>query len=129
MSFEVSEPILNSPYHEPTLYWYIREGEPPIKKEGRRRAVVWPPRDQKTPWDLSDGTLTLSPEYQSAFEMGLVNLIRERVKAWRAAVYPGVSRTTLELLQWWQREGRKKRLFFAQLEAAETIIFLIEARQ
>lgn len=61
--------------------------------------------------------------------MTLVNLIRERVKAWRTAGYPGVTRTTLELLQWWRREGREKRLFFAQLEAAETIIFLIEARQ
>lgn len=128
-SYEVSEPILNSPYQEPKLYWYIREGEPPQKKEGRRRAVIWPPRDQKEPWDLSDGTLTPSPEYPSAFELALVNLIRERVKAWRAAGYPGVTRTTLELLQWWQREGREKRLFFAQIEAAETIIFLIEARQ
>ena len=29
---------------------------------------------------------------------------------------------------WWHRDGRKTRLFFAQLEAAETIIFLAEAR-
>lgn len=128
-SYEVSQPILNSPYQEPDLYWYIREGEPPEKRDGRRRAVVWPPRDQKTPWDLSDGTLTPSPEYPSAYELALVNLICERVKAWRAAGYPGVTRTTLELLQWWQRDGREKRLFFAQIEAAETIIFLIEARQ
>jgi hypothetical protein len=41
---------------------------------------------------------------------------------------PGVTRTTLGLLQWWRRDGRDKRLFFAQLEAAETIIFLTEAR-
>jgi len=124
VSYEVSEPILNSPYEEPKLYWYIREGEPPLKKDGRRRAVIWPPRDQKEPWDLSDGTLTPSPEYPSAFELALVNLIRERVKAWKAAGYPGVTRTTLELLQWWQREGREKRLFFAQLEAAQSNIFL-----
>jgi type III restriction enzyme len=129
MSYEVSQPILNSPYQEPKLYWYIREGEPPVQKEGRRRAVVWPPRDQRTPWDLSDGTLTPSPDYPSAFELALVNLIRERVKAWRAAGCPGVTRTTLELLQWWQRDGREKGLFFAQIEAAETLIFLIEARQ
>ena len=58
-----------------------------------------------------------------------MNLIRERVKAWKVAGCPGVTRTTLELLQWWQRDGREKRLFFAQLEAAETIIFLSEARQ
>jgi type III restriction enzyme len=128
MSYEVSQPILNSPYQEPKLYWYIREGEPPVQKDGRRRAVIWPPRDQETPWDLSDGTLMPSLEYPSAFELALVNLIRERVKAWKAAGYPGVTRTTLELLQWWQRDGREKRLFFAQIEATETIIFLTEAR-
>ena len=42
--------------------------------------------------------------------------------------YPGVTRTTLDLLNYWRREGREHRLFFAQLEAAEAIIFLNEAR-
>ncbi len=32
------------------------------------------------------------------------------------------------MLQHWRREGRERRLFFAQLEAAETILFLKEAR-
>ena len=41
---------------------------------------------------------------------------------------PGVTRTTLELLDYWTREGRQHRLFFAQREAAETVIFLTEAR-
>jgi type III restriction enzyme len=39
-----------------------------------------------------------------------------------------VTRTTLELIEYWRREGRRLPLFFAQLEAAETMIFLIEAR-
>ncbi|HZI56664.1 MAG TPA: DEAD/DEAH box helicase family protein [Verrucomicrobiae bacterium] len=60
--------------------------------------------------------------------MGLVNIIRERLEAWEKAGYPGVTRTTLELIQWWTRDGREKRLFFAQLEAALTVIFLKEAR-
>ena len=34
----------------------------------------------------------------------------------------------MELLRYWRREGRKHGLFFAQLEAAETVIFLTEAR-
>src|SRR5262249_725238 len=38
------------------------------------------------------------------------------------------TRTTLELLHWWQRGGRERPLFFAQREAAETIVFLTEAR-
>ena len=57
-----------------------------------------------------------------------MNRIRELVKAWRDQGYPGASRTTRDLLEWWRRDGRKWPLFFAQLEAAETIIFLTEAR-
>ena len=37
--------------------------------------------------------------------------------------------TTLELLNYWRRDGRAFRPFFAQLEAVETIIFLNEARR
>lgn len=40
MSFEVGEPIQNSPFEEPKRYWYIREGEHPQLIEGRRRAAV-----------------------------------------------------------------------------------------
>jgi type III restriction enzyme len=125
---EVPEPILNSPFDEPAHYWYIREGEEPKLGDGRRNATVFPPRNQTHEWDTSDGTLRKCEDPPSAYEMVLVNLVRERVKAWREEGYPGTSRTTLELLQYWRREGRQARLFFAQIEAAETIIFLNEAR-
>ena len=35
-NFEVSEPILNSPYDEPAEHWYIEEGEEPKRLPGRR---------------------------------------------------------------------------------------------
>ena len=118
--FEVQEPILNSPYEEPGEYWRIIEGETPEQVPGRRPAMYYyrPPQYQAK--DAGVGT---------AIELKLVNRIREQVKAWRQQGYPGVTRTTLELIQHWYREGREMRLFFAQLEAAETIIFLTEARQ
>ena len=63
-------------------------------------------------------------------ELRTVNDIRKRLAAWRAAGRPGVSRATSELLAWWERPDREdtRRLFFAQREAAETLIFLREAR-
>jgi len=127
MSFEVSEPIQNSPFEKPSRYWYIQEGEEPQLREGRRPPVIFPPRDQKEEW-TETALLRRSKEYPAGYELALVRLIRERTDAWRGQDYPGVTRTTLELLQWWRREGREKRLFFAQLEAAESIIFLTEAR-
>jgi type III restriction enzyme len=128
MSYEVSEPILNKPFEKPANYWYIQEGEQPQKRTGRRPALVFPPRDQREEW-TETALLRRSKEYPAGYEMALVRLIRERVEAWQAAGFPGVTRTTLDLLSYWRRDGREKRFFYAQWEAAQTIIFLNEARQ
>ena len=80
-------------------------------------------------WKVDGTILRTSNDYPSGCELGLVNLVRARLEAWEQAGYPGITRTTLELIQWWKRDGREKRLFFAQLEAALTVIFLTEARQ
>jgi type III restriction enzyme len=132
---EVLEPILNSPFEKPSRYWYIREGEQPEQRPSspehpkRRPALIFPPKDQRDTWTTDGKILHVSKDFPYGFELGLVNLIRDRLEAWQQARYPGVTRTTLELTQWWTRQGREKRLFFAQLEAALTIILLAEARQ
>jgi type III restriction enzyme len=126
--FEVPNPILNPPFEEPVLHWYVQEGHAAEKRPGRRPSVVFPPQDQGEPWELGDGTLAPSAEYPSGYDLLLVNRIRERLNSWRTQGYPGATRTTLHLLEWWRRDGRQARLFFAQLEAAETVIFLREAR-
>jgi len=121
-SYEVPEPIINSPFDEPRQHWHIEEGKDPELLPGRRPAMYFY-RDPKAKPDRNQqGNVGI------AIELKLVNRIRERVAAWRAQGYPGVTRTTYELLHWWRRDGREKRLFFAQMEAAETIIFLTEAR-
>jgi type III restriction enzyme len=121
-NFEVPQPILNSPYSEPKEHWKITEGEQPERIPGRRSARYFykPPGAQPALFGAED----LGTE----IELKLVNRIRERVKEWRKNNWIGSSRTTLELLNYWYRDGREHRLFFAQLEAAETIIFLKEAR-
>jgi type III restriction enzyme len=62
-------------------------------------------------------------------EIPLVNQIRPRVKAWREAGYPGVTAITKRLLEYWHdpEEFDRRRFFFCQLEAAETLIWLTEA--
>ena len=119
--YEVPEPILNSPFHEPAEYWHIDEGQSPEKRPGRRTAMYFYRDPKGTPDQFGRGAGT-------AIELILVNQIRKQVQAWRTAGYPGATRTTLDLLAWWSREGRERPLFFAQREAAETIIFLTEAR-
>src|SRR6266581_1219142 len=121
-SYEVPEPILNSPFEEPLEHWHISEGELPKKMPGRRPAMYF----YKAPATSSE--TEAGEEIGIAIELKLVNRIRQRLKEWRDQGWPSVTRTTLELLQYWYRDGRERRLFFAQLEAAETIIFLTEAR-
>lgn len=110
--------IINSPYREPSQHWFVEDNQPDQwdLREGRRPARYFPPR--------RDGA-------EREMELELVNRIRPLVKDWRKDALSGgggVSATTMDLLQHWHREGRQHRLFFAQLEAAETIIFLTEAR-
>ena len=121
---EVPEPILNSPFEEPEAYWHILEHEPPERRSGRRPAMYLyrPPGRGASEDGVGAGT---------AIEMKLVNRIRAKLAEWRPLALRGeggVTRTTMELLRYWRRDGRLHRLFFAQLEAAETIIFLAEAR-
>ncbi len=126
MSYEVSEPIQNSPFEKPSRYWYIQEGEQLQLRDGRRPPVVFPPRDQKEEWTETP-LLRRSGEYPAGYELAMVSIMRERLEAWRREGFPGVTRTTLELLRYWAREGREKRLFYAQLDAAQTVIFLTGA--
>ncbi|MBK8696074.1 MAG: DEAD/DEAH box helicase family protein [Deltaproteobacteria bacterium] len=119
--FEVETPILNSPFDAPAEHWDIEHGRPAIRAQGRRPAVYYY-RDPKAPAERYR-----DQEEGLAIELLLVNRIRRQLDVWRAADYDGVTRTTLELLRHWRREGRRQRLFFAQLEAAETVIFLVEA--
>src|SRR3989442_999981 len=107
-SFEVDEPILSSPYEEPTGHWVIEEGKLPEQQAGRRAAGYFY-RDPSVPM--------LGDEFTRGdwVELELVNLIRERLAEWRGGGYPGVTRTTLELLQYWRRDGRGTRLFFPQM--------------
>ena len=121
-NFEVSDPIRNSPFEEPKEHWWLVEGETPELRQGRRFAHYFyrdPRSASKSSAEADVGTM---------IELKLVTRIRTQVAAWREAGWPGASRTTQELLAYWRRDGRKQPLFFAQLEAAETVIFLNEAR-
>lgn len=133
---EVDSPIINSPFQEPVYHWLIERGEPPAKAEGRRRASYF----YRVPEHAGRGRRSrqqaelFESEKGEEIELEIVNFIRERVKEWRSGsrsggvVYDGASPVTKELLELWRRNDRMQRLFFAQLEAVETIIFLVEAK-
>jgi len=62
-----------------------------------------------------------------------VNRLREEVRAWREGGYGGTAVVTRRLLEWWferdeERTNMRKRLFFCQQEAVETVIYLYEVQ-
>jgi type III restriction enzyme len=62
-----------------------------------------------------------------------VNNLRNEVRAWREARYPGTAVVTRRLLEWWferdeERIAGRCRFFFCQQEAIETVIYLYEVQ-
>src|SRR5258708_6293965 len=121
-NFEVPTPILNGPFDPPQEHWKIEPDRPAAKMLGRRNAGYFY-RPPMTP-SGNEGE-TGAGEWR---ELALVNLIRGRMAKWQVEGRPGLTRTSAELITYWRREGREHRLFFTQLEAAETIILFNEAR-
>ncbi|HWX15028.1 MAG TPA: hypothetical protein VNY07_00425 [Chthoniobacterales bacterium] len=59
-------------------------------------------------------------------ENKLVNDVRRRIGMWRKGGYVGVTPTTARLLSYWTDFSREKELFFCQIEALETAIYITE---
>ena len=119
MPYGIDRLIINSPYEEPKHHWKFN---PMLAKfelaEGRRPA----------------GYVCASKKSRSLDDPGefveipLVNRIRPRVSEWRKNGYIGVTPVTRRLLEHWNDpNARENRFFFAQIEAIETIIWLVEA--
>src|SRR3990167_6042937 len=60
-------------------------------------------------------------------ELDLANRIRERVEKWKENGYPGITSITKDLLEHWKNPDREQKFFFCQIEAIETLIWLLEA--
>lgn len=118
MSLLVDNPILNSPFEEPTRYWAYDEGQP-VLVEGRRPAGYYFKSRTR-----GEQLAMLEEEF---VPLELVNTIRERVREWRMQGYLGVTPVTRQLLNHWNTPERERKLFFCQREAVETLIWLVEA--
>ncbi|MBI5441845.1 MAG: DEAD/DEAH box helicase family protein, partial [Deltaproteobacteria bacterium] len=117
----VNKPILCSPFVEPTEHWVYRtDTGVPYRHPDRRPASYW----YKTQATTGPQMNLVAEEERD--ELPLVNALRGDVKAWREKRWDGASTVTKDLLRHWTRDDRLRRLFFCQMEAVETIIYLQE---
>jgi type III restriction enzyme len=126
----IENPIINSPFVEPQRH-FVTSADGDVSgeiDERRRPSEFFVPVAR--PKKLS-GQMTMDqfggPKKQQPNE--IVNEIRQSVARWRASDYPHITSTTRDLIDHWRDEDRERRLFFCQLEAAETAIYLTEAAE
>ena len=128
----VENPIINSPFVEPQCHWLVRENSAPTLLWDRR-AAGFHQRDTETKAMFNASTLDPA-QYKVHEEGGLIEFrivmaIRKALDEWRKSGYDGATPITRQLLEHWRSDVRacNTYLFFAQIEAAETIILLAEA--
>ncbi|MFC1987756.1 BPTD_3080 family restriction endonuclease [Chloroflexota bacterium] len=124
----IENPILNSPYKEPTRHFkFSDDGITDEVIESRRISSYFIPIAQ--PKKRGSGkqlALTTDWTQDRVEENKNINRIRERVATWRQGGYVGITRTTRHLLEYWTKTDRDRKLFFCQIEALETAIYLSE---
>jgi type III restriction enzyme len=110
--------IINSAFVEPQRHW-TENPDRTLRLEETRRPAGYEIIDTR------ENTRRQVP-------IPLVDDIRERVAQWRAAGWPGATAVTLELLNhWWDLDkvsSRQYPFYFCQLEAIETLIWMLEAQ-
>jgi len=116
----IENPVINSPFGEPTRQFrFTDEGITNEIVEGRRISSYFVPipRPKKKSRQLTFDTEWTQDRQE---ENKLINRIRGRVSIWRQGNYPGVTRTTSRLLEYWTNPDRDNKLFFCQIEALRT---------
>ncbi len=121
-------PILNSPFTEPERHRQYDEGSKTFVKgaegvrDGRRAAVHYIP--VPAPRKKGQAALDIAEERVVANEA--IGRLRAEVSLWRRTGYPGATNVSRRLLRYWSDPTRTNRLFFAQIEALETLVYLHE---
>ncbi len=124
----IANPIINSPFAEPTRHFrFDDEGITDEIVDGRRISSYFVPIPRAKKKKGSQQQVFDTEWTQDRIEENrLVNQIRERVALWREGGYVGVTPTTAQLLAYWTDPDREKKLFFCQIEALETAIYITE---
>ncbi len=125
----IENPILNSPFQEPNKHWkFSNDGITDEVENNRRISSYFVPIAQPRKKG-KDNQLLLNTEWTKdrIQENVFINKVRQRVKLWREGGYSFITRISRRLLEYWTDPEREKKLFFCQIEALETAIYLTEA--
>jgi len=138
MAYVVDRVVICDAYQEPGKHYQLLSGGRSKLAKGRRPSM----RFLASAKDVRGGIAGVVGKEAGLFEDLLasseqkndfVNQLRDEVRAWREAGYPGTAMVTRRLLEWWferdeERRAVGRRFFFCQQEAVETVIYLYEVQ-
>lgn len=123
----IENPVINSPFEEPKRHFkFSDEGITDEIIESRRISSYFVPIPQ--PRKKNSKQLSFDSEWTAdrLEENKFINRVRERVSIWRQGKYQGITNITRRLLDYWTDPQREHKLFFCQIEALETAIYISE---
>jgi type III restriction enzyme len=138
MAYFVDRVVICDAYREPDQHYQLLPGGRSKLVAGRRPSM----RFLASARDMKGGIAGVVGKEASLFDdlsasaaeqNDFVNQLREEVRTWRGAGYPGTAVVTRRLLEWWferdeERLAIGRRFFFCQQEAVETVIYLYEVQ-
>jgi type III restriction enzyme len=138
MAYVVDRVVICDAYREPTAHYELLPGGRSKRIETRRPSM----RFLASAKDVKGGIAGVVGKEAGLFDdlsasaaelNDFVNQLRDEVRTWREAGYPGTAMVTRRLLEWWferdeERKALGKRFFFCQQEAVETVIYLYEVQ-
>ena len=129
MAKVIENPIINSPYAAPTRHFrFDEDGITDEVIEARRPSSYFVPVPPSRRRGGAQRELEFSDATSDRIEDNkFINRVRSRVELWRERGHPGITATTRALLEHWTAPDRATPLFFCQVEALETAIYLTEA--
>ena len=122
----IENPVINSPFREPSRHFAFDEnGITSAIAEGRRPSSYFVPiaAARKKGGQQAFETQWTSDRLE---KNATINRIRRRIDLWRQGGHLQVTPTTRRLLEYWTDPERERPLFFCQIEALETAIYLTE---
>ena len=119
----IENPVINSPYLEPTRHFkFTDDGITDEIVEARRISSYFIPIAKPKKKGKS-AQLTFETEWTKdrIEENKFINRICSRVSLWRQGGYKGITKTTRSLFDYWTKPEQERKLFFSQIEAAEIV--------
>ena len=122
----IENPVLNSPFEAPQRHFrFDDEGITNEIVEARRISSYFIPippakkRGKQLQFETEWTEERIRPNEW-------INQVRARVDQWRQGNHLGITSTTRRLLEYWRDPERERKLFFCQIEALETAIYITE---